>query len=177
MYMRVNMPHRFHKMVFKMERGLPPNKIVPKFRNVVDEYRNLLPVVQALRNRALKERHWGKIFDIIGQQIPRDSSFTLQVLLDAKVQEWKDEIAQVSTEATQELALEELLAKVHSKWGDVEFVVMPYKEVKDTFILGGIEEVQVRTNRSVEVQVRTNISVCVEGDVPLSKILIIGRII
>ena len=51
---------------------------------------------------------------------------------------------QISTEATQELALEELLAKVHSKWSDVEFVVMPYKEVKDTFILGGIEEVQVR---------------------------------
>ena len=136
--------HRFHKMVFKMERGLPPNKIVPKFRNIVDEYRNLMPVVQALRNRALKERHWGKIFDVVGQQISRDNTFTLQILLNAKVQEWKDEISQVSTEATQELALEELLAKVHNKWGDVEFVVMPYKEVKDTFILGGIEEVQVR---------------------------------
>jgi hypothetical protein len=26
----------------------------------------------------------------------------------------------------------------------VEFVAIPYKEVKDVFILGGIEEVQVR---------------------------------
>jgi len=36
-------------------------------------------VSQALRNRALKERHWTKVFSIIGQVIPRDSSFTLQV--------------------------------------------------------------------------------------------------
>jgi dynein heavy chain len=62
-----------------MERGLPPNKLVPKFRNKVDEFRNLQPVVQALRNRALKERHWHKIFDVIGQTLPRDHTFTLQV--------------------------------------------------------------------------------------------------
>ena len=39
-------PPRFHKMVFKMERGLLPNRLVPKFRNNVDEYRGLQPVVQ-----------------------------------------------------------------------------------------------------------------------------------
>ena len=134
---------RFHKMVFKMERGLMPNKLVPKLRNEVDEYRNLQPVVQALRNRALKERHWTKIFVLIDKQIPRDETFTLQVLLDARVQDWKDGIAQISTEATQELALEELLNKVQNKWADVEFQALPYKEVKDTYILGGIEDVQV----------------------------------
>ena len=31
-----------------------------------------------------------------------------------------------------------------NKWTDVEFTCMPYKEVKDVFILGGIEDVQVR---------------------------------
>ena len=100
-----------------------------------------------LRNRALKERHWGKIFAVIDKQIPRDESFTLQVLLDARVQDWKDDIAQISTEATQELALEELLNKVQNKWADVEFQALPYKEVKDTYILGGIEDVQVQGPR------------------------------
>ena len=65
------------------------------------------------------------------------------MLLDAKVQQWKEQLSQVSTEATQELALEELLAKVVSKWADIEFGVLPYKELKDVFILGGIEDVQV----------------------------------
>lgn len=49
----------------------------------------------------------------------------------------------IFTSTAQELALEELLAKVQARWGDVEFSVIPYKEVKDVFILGGIEDIQV----------------------------------
>ena len=49
---------------------------------------------------------------------------------------------QVSTEGTQEQALEELLAKVQAKWAGVEFAVMHYKDSKDMCILGGREDVQ-----------------------------------
>ena len=41
--------------------------------------------MQALRNRALKERHWTKVFGVIGQVIPRDANFTLQVGLVLQV--------------------------------------------------------------------------------------------
>jgi hypothetical protein len=37
------------------------------------------PTLQALRNRALKERHWTKVFEAIGQVFARDANFTLQV--------------------------------------------------------------------------------------------------
>lgn len=70
---------RFHKNVYKMEKGLPPNKLVPKLRASVDEYRLLLPVVSALRNKALRERHWAKVFAAIGTTLNRDDTFTLQV--------------------------------------------------------------------------------------------------
>jgi hypothetical protein len=43
--------NKFHKMVFRMEKSLPPNPLVPKFRATIDEYRNLIPCVQALRNK------------------------------------------------------------------------------------------------------------------------------
>jgi dynein heavy chain len=78
-------PHcRFHKSVFKIEKGLPPNKLVPKLRAAVDEYRLLLPVVSALRNKTLKERHWAKVFAAIGTTLSRDETFTLQVGIQAK---------------------------------------------------------------------------------------------
>jgi hypothetical protein len=70
--------------------------------------------------------------------------FVIQALLDIKVYNFKDQVVAISTEATQELALEELLAKVQTKWSGVEFNVMSYKDAKDVFILGGIEDVQVR---------------------------------
>ena len=70
---------RYHKSVYKMERGLPPNKMVSHLRATVDQYRGLLPVVQALRNNALKERHWARVFEAIGQTFARDEGFSLQV--------------------------------------------------------------------------------------------------
>eukprot|EP00955_Chlamydomonas_euryale_P048200 353894-Chlamydomonas_euryale.AAC.1 len=66
-----------------------------------------------------------------------------QVLLDAGALAHTDAITATSTEATQELALEELLARITSKWADIEFAALPYKEQKDVCILGGIEDVQV----------------------------------
>lgn len=66
-----------------MERGLPPNKLVPKLRAGVDEYRGLLPVITALRNKALKERHWSKVYEAVQTTLPRDETFTLQVMFTA----------------------------------------------------------------------------------------------
>jgi hypothetical protein len=37
-----------------------------------------------------------------------------------------------------------MLAKVVARWGGIEFVVVPYKESKDVFILGAIDDIQVR---------------------------------
>ena len=47
----------------------------------------------------------------------------------------------VSLEASQELALEDLLGKMSAKWNTLEFTVLPFKDVKDAFILGSVEEV------------------------------------
>lgn len=62
-----------------MERGLTPNQLLPKLRAAVDDYRLLLPVVAAMRNAAMKERHWSKVFAAIGAVLQRDETFTLQV--------------------------------------------------------------------------------------------------
>jgi hypothetical protein len=67
-----------------------------------------------------------------------------QVLLDAKVGAVKDAVIGISTEATQEAALEDLLAKVVTKWATIELAVVPYKDSKDVYILGSIDNVQVR---------------------------------
>lgn len=94
--------------------------------------------------RALKNRHWDKIFKALGKHIEMDENFTLQTLLDLHVVSHKDLIVNTSTEATQEGALEELLGKVQAKWTDIEFTVLPYKDSKDVFILGAIDEIQAR---------------------------------
>jgi dynein heavy chain len=48
----------------------------------------------------------------VGAPIDRDDNFTLQKILDMHAPDYAEEIAAISTEATQESALEELLNKV-----------------------------------------------------------------
>lgn len=55
--------------------------------------------------------------------------------------EQKDAILSVSLEASQEMALEDLLDKMSAKWNTLEFTVLPFKDAKDAFILGSTEEV------------------------------------
>lgn len=48
-------------------------------------------------------------------------------------------------QAVQEAALEELFAKkVQAIWTTLEFTLNPYKESKEVFVLGSVEEVTVR---------------------------------
>eukprot|EP00898_Chlorokybus_atmophyticus_P006606 jgi/Chlat1/6947/Chrsp52S06617 len=140
---------RYSKLVFKLERGLPPNKVVPRLGSAVDTFKQLVPAIQALRNKALKQRHWDKIEAAVGAALVRDEKFTLGTLLELKVTQHKDEIAGVSTEATQEAALEEMLARVVARWAGIELTVVPYKDAKDTYILGGVEEVIAALDESL----------------------------
>jgi len=55
----------------------------------------------------------------------------------------KDAIIATSTEATQEASLEDLLAKVVAKWATIELTVIPYKDSKDVYILGSLDNIQV----------------------------------
>ena len=140
---------KFSKLTVKLERGLPPNKFVPMFKDKVEDYKNLLPVILALLNQSMKTRHWDKVQELIGAPIVRDDEFTLQKILDLKAPAHGEAIGAISTEATQEQALEELLQKVTHKWADVCFQVLAYKESKDTFILGGIEEIMTALEDSM----------------------------
>ena len=54
----------------------------------------------------------------------------------------RDKVCAISAEATQEAALEGMLRKVQDKWMGVELTVKQYKEAKDAYILGSLEEVQ-----------------------------------
>jgi dynein heavy chain len=47
---------------------------VARLKEVVDDFKELLPLVQELGNPALQPAHWQDIFDIIGADIPPNDS-------------------------------------------------------------------------------------------------------
>ncbi|RYY36796.1 hypothetical protein EON62_01520, partial [archaeon] len=140
----------YMKVASRSERMLPGNAAASKLRSLVEDFKGLLPVVQDLRTKALQPRHWAEIEGVIGQTIDPEHVYTLGELLDMNVVEHQPEISVVATKAVSELALEELFAKkVTTVWAALEFVVNPYKESKEVFVLGSVEDITTALDDSL----------------------------
>lgn len=80
------------------------------------------------------------------------------MLLELQVTSYKDEIAEISSGATYEALLEEMLKKVESTWDKTEFTVAQHKETSlvsdELFIITGVDEV-IAILEDSQVQVTT----------------------
>jgi dynein heavy chain len=133
---------QFQKVAYSLDKGLPPNEVVPRLKDNVEQYKKMYSTIVDLRNPALKPRHWEKIQDSVGKVIPKDETFTLAFLIESHVFDFKDEIGLVSSQAGSEAALDEMLSRIVKLWNDAEFIVVPYRDIKDVFILGTVEDIQ-----------------------------------
>ena len=60
-------------------------QVVKKLGEAVKAMQGDLPVLQALRNSALKERHWTKLAAVMGTPLVTDPPLSLAQVLDLKV--------------------------------------------------------------------------------------------
>ena len=75
----------FHNQAYCVLAGLPGNEVVPRLKEKVTNFKQVMPCITSLRNPSLKTRHWDQIERIIGRQIVRDKAFTLGNLLEMNV--------------------------------------------------------------------------------------------
>nr|CAI5844200.1 unnamed protein product [Callosobruchus analis] len=136
------------KYVTQLEKGLPPNLIVPKLRDEVELMKDKLPVVTYLRNPAMKNRHWLKVENLLNHKFKPEEVMTLELLENLNVFSYPNELMEISGQASSEAGLEALLKKVEEAWKTLEFIVLPHKDSKDVFILGSLEDVQAVLDES-----------------------------
>ena len=112
-----------------------------------------------LRNPKLKKRHWEEIEKTLNHtfdnEVKPPSKHLLSELLELNVQVHQEALQLISTAATAEGALVDLYAvKVTAVWKDMDFIVNPYKEQRDSYILGSVEDIQQALDESL-VQLNT----------------------
>jgi dynein heavy chain len=108
-----------------------------------------MPVIMDLRNPNLKTRHWLEINEIVGQEIVHDETFTLKLLEDIGAFGQPEKLQEVGGSASSETALDAMLSKLEVAWKDIELPILAYRDSKDVFILGGLDEVQVLLDDSM----------------------------
>ncbi|KAM7079135.1 dynein axonemal heavy chain 6 [Molossus nigricans] len=135
---------KYTKFVNQLEKGLPPNNVVPQLKSKVEKMKEKLPVIIDLRNPTLKPRHWTAIEQTVDATlVDLETPLTLERLSELHVFDFAQEIQDISGQASGEAALETILKKVEDSWKTTEFVVLPHRDSKDVFILGGTDDIQV----------------------------------
>ncbi|XP_068083916.1 dynein axonemal heavy chain 6 [Anabrus simplex] len=130
------------KTIHQLEKGLPENQIVPKFKDNVEKLKDKLPVITYLRNPALRQRHWISIEHALNYKFKPDEELTLKLLENLGVFRIPETLQEISGQASSEAGLEALLKKVEDAWKAAEFIVLPHRDYKDIWILAGVEEIQ-----------------------------------
>ncbi|KAF3826620.1 hypothetical protein GH733_009145 [Mirounga leonina] len=126
---------KYAKFVTQLEKGLPPNSVVPQLKHKVEKMKEKLPVIIDLRNPTLKARHWAAIEQTVDASlVDLEIPLTLQKLSELRVFDFGQEIQDISGQASGEAALETILKKVEDSWKTTEFVILPHRDSKDVLL-------------------------------------------
>ena len=125
--------------------------IVEVSKTKVDQFRRTMPLIQDLKNTAMRDRHWYQIKAEMTKQFDELSpDFTLERIIELGFDQHAEVVSEVSGAASKELAIENTLASMEKQWQSIELDMAPYKE-KGHFKLKSTDEVfQVRTSRFLQ---------------------------
>lgn len=116
-----------------------PQSVLTVLREKLEEMKQYLPLISALRIPGMKDRHWDQLAEDVGQSIRPDTT-TLKMMLDLGIESHMAKIQTISDVAEKEYKFEYQLEKMRNEWRELIFDVSPYKET-GTFIVKGVDEV------------------------------------
>ena len=123
---------KYFAISMRLEKNLDPNPIQENLKAAVEKFREAMPIVAALGNDKLQDKHRDEIKDLVKKDFDvNDENFTLKSLLDLDINSFQEEIVAISNQATQEYKLNKEIKALEEKWADIEFVVKPDPKVEE----------------------------------------------
>ncbi|GBP84500.1 Dynein heavy chain 1, axonemal [Eumeta japonica] len=123
--------NEYYKTIVKCVRTFSE---LPKVQNVaiiirdyIDEFRPLIPILQAVRNPGMKERHWDEFMERSGIVVTISEKQTFQMCLKQGVAAHGELIMEIAELATKEYAIEQSLDKMTNDWQTKVMELSPYK--------------------------------------------------
>ena len=86
-------------------------------KDTIDGFKKTMPLIMDLRNPAIRDRHWEQVMQKCGETFdPHGDDFTLGRVAELKLHLHDEFIAELSSNATKELAIETSLATIQETW-------------------------------------------------------------
>ncbi|KAG2439747.1 hypothetical protein HYH02_010624 [Chlamydomonas schloesseri] len=109
-------------------------------REEVEGFKKFVPLVQALRNPGMRDRHWDQLSAMLGFKLHPDKTFTLAAAERMGLLQHLQAIAKVADVAGKEYSIEQALDKMQHEWESAEMAVLDYRETK-TYVIKVEEQI------------------------------------
>ncbi|KAH8299235.1 hypothetical protein KR044_006570, partial [Drosophila immigrans] len=133
------------KNCLQFQKYLPDNDIVPVLNKSAEDFKEKLPVIGYLRNPNLRARHWTEIEELLARKFFQEKDIRINTYEESHAFDDAnnaDALMQISSQATGETQLENMLKGIETMWKETELSIAMHHDQKDVFILAGTEELQ-----------------------------------
>ncbi|KAL0210647.1 hypothetical protein RCL1_005083 [Eukaryota sp. TZLM3-RCL] len=113
-------------------------KIALKIKEDMEEFTPHVPLIVAMRNPGIRDRHWEEISQSIGFNLKPDSDYNLNKFFEMDIPKYSEQILKITSKAQKEYAIERSLDQMQNEWKGLKFFIKEYGTSK-TFIMGGAE--------------------------------------
>ena len=86
--------------------------VVIKLQADLNDFIQYVPIINAMRNPGLKERHWAAISAAVGSKVKTDDSFSLSLAITMGIMDHIGAVEAISESASKEFALEKGIDKM-----------------------------------------------------------------
>ena len=107
----------------------------------VNEIMNKLPIILALGNKDMKDRHWKKIFGLIGKHWSAGATMKLSEIQTSNIMDYREKVEEISGEAQGQAQILKAVDAIGKKWAELAFNVQNYRDSKDRFIIGSVDDI------------------------------------
>lgn len=130
------------KAAKSLERNNLPqcSAIATQVRDELEHFRPNVPLITALRNPGMRDRHWNELSAKLNVKLPEDrKNLTLQMLVDLGLSHHMNEVEKTAEKAGKEFSIETALDKMTKAWESVQLIIEPYRDT-GTCILKGVDD-------------------------------------
>lgn len=117
-------------------------KIAETVKEQILVFKPYVPLIVALRNPGMRQRHWTELSKNIGFELEIDESFTLTNIFQLNLLDRIDDIVKIAEAAGKEYQVEQALSVMKAAWEKIDLQIIAYRET-GTYVIKGVDEIQV----------------------------------
>lgn len=121
------MSETIHKLIKQLANNPQAKRIADQVRMKIDKFKIYLPVLDAICQQGLNERHWIQISTEIGQTVNPELFPTLSAMIDIDILRIVDRLQEIANAAAKEFELNMQLTNMQTEWTNVCFELIQYR--------------------------------------------------